>query len=54
MIFEVMSDTPIKDDFPIKIKEELNETLKRITSHRGVVGAVVVGNEGLYFPTVFY
>lgn len=28
--------------------QEVEETLKRIASHKGVVGTIVVNNEGLY------
>lgn len=28
---------------------EVEDTLKRIQSHRGVIGTIVVNNEGLFF-----
>jgi len=30
---------------------EVEDTLKRIQSHRGVIGTIVVNNEGLYSST---
>jgi len=31
---------------------EVEDTLKRIQSHRGVIGTIVVNNEGLYSSTI--
>lgn len=42
----------LEEDSTLKIQDELEATLKRITSLRGVVGTLVVGDDGLYFPTV--
>lgn len=28
---------------------EVEDTLKRIQSHRGVIGTIIINNEGLYF-----
>lgn len=33
---------------------EVEDTLKRIQSHRGVIGTIVVNNEGLLFSCFFY
>lgn len=30
------------------MSSEVEDTLKRIQSHRGVIGTIVVNNEGLY------
>jgi dynein light chain roadblock-type len=32
---------------------EVEDTLKRIQSHRGVIGTIVVNSEGLYSSTDF-
>jgi len=31
---------------------EVEDTLKRIQSHRGVIGTIVVNNEGMYFSII--
>lgn len=33
---------------------EVEDALKRIQSHRGVIGTIVVNNEGTYFSRCFF